>query len=70
MEVPNRAVGIGTLRQLLAAMKVSPIWQQIVEPRDQVYARFQPLFALKHLPQLTEEAPLPGLRQRKSARVR
>lgn len=42
------------LRQSLARMRRSQIWQEIVEPRDEVIARFQPLFDRAHLPHLTE----------------
>ncbi len=36
-------------------MKQSDIWTQIVEPRDLVYARFQPIFAIPALGRLTAE---------------
>jgi hypothetical protein len=36
---------LGKLREALAAMRQSELWRQIVEPRDRVLARFQPLFA-------------------------
>jgi hypothetical protein len=40
---------IGKLRATVAAFKKSPIYGQIVEPRDQVLARFQPIFSLNHV---------------------
>src|SRR5688572_18502521 len=49
------AAAVAKLRTLLATMKTSEIWTQIVEPRDQVYARFQPVFTLAYLPRMTAE---------------
>src|SRR5258706_7725411 len=46
---------VAKLGELLPRMKQSPIWTQIVEPRDRVLARFQPLLAPAHVPHLTEE---------------
>jgi hypothetical protein len=42
------------LKQAAAQMQVSPLWQEIVEPRDEVFARFRPIFATAHLPEMTE----------------
>lgn len=52
---------IERLRQALAAMKTSDTWTVIVQPRDEVFARFQPIFKPVHLPQLTAEEFLPFL---------
>ncbi|NIA15990.1 MAG: DUF91 domain-containing protein [Nitrospiraceae bacterium] len=51
--IPSDA--IGTLRECLANLKNTPTYRQIVEPRDGVLARFQPVFSLDHIPQLTED---------------
>jgi len=51
----------GKIRGLLAEMRLSQIWKQIVEPRDQVFTRFQPVFATAHLPKLTEDEFKPFL---------
>ena len=40
---------IGHLRAAVAAFKKSPIYGQIVEPRDQVLAQFRPIFSLDHV---------------------
>jgi len=40
---------IGQLRAAAAAFKKSPIYGQIVEPRDQVLAQFRPIFSLDHV---------------------
>jgi hypothetical protein len=50
-----QALALGKLRDLLAAMKESQIWNQIVQPRDLVFSRFQPIFAPSHVPKLTAE---------------
>lgn len=47
------AEAVMKLRQALAQMKQTEIWAQIVTPRDDVFARFQPIFNRTHLPQLT-----------------
>lgn len=52
---------IGRLREALPAMRRSPIQSQIVDPKEQVYARFQPIFAPDNLPQLTEDEFRPFL---------
>lgn len=46
---------IGKLRKASASLKDSDINKQIVEPKDDVLARFQPLFAPEHVPNITEE---------------
>jgi hypothetical protein len=58
---PNLVSAIGKLREALAAMRKTEIWTQIVEPRDQVLARFQPVFAAPSLESLTAEAFRPFL---------
>src|SRR4051812_12043134 len=55
MAISNQAATIAKLRDLLTAMKQSPIWSQIVQPRDQVFARFQPIFSAAHIPTLTAD---------------
>jgi len=60
MPIPERPA-IGKLREQLAEMRNAPMWKQIVEPRDEVFRRFQPLFATAHLSQLTEEEFKPFL---------
>src|SRR5258708_1087846 len=47
------STAVGKLHELLPRMKQSPIWTQIVEPRDRVLARFQPLLTPPHIPHLT-----------------
>lgn len=42
------------LKEVAIQMRASPTWQEIVEPRDAVLARFRPIFAREHLPELTE----------------
>lgn len=49
------APALGRLRQTLADIKKSDNWNKIVEPKDRVIARFQPLLNADHLPHLTEE---------------
>jgi uncharacterized DUF497 family protein len=51
----NISAAAGQVRQALAEMRKSETWKQIVEPRDAVFARFQPIFDLAHLPRLTAE---------------
>ena len=40
---------IGQLRARTVEFKKSAIYKQIVEPRDQVLARFQPIFSPGHV---------------------
>lgn len=42
------------LKEVAVQMRASPTWQEIVEPWDAVLARFRPIFAIEHLPELTE----------------
>jgi len=61
--VPSDA--IGTLRECFANLKSTPTYQQkIVQPREGVFARFQPVFSPEHIPQLTEEEFKPFLLDR------
>jgi len=55
MDDPEFAPALGTLREALVELKRSELWGQIVEPRDAVYARFQPIFQQDHIPKLTED---------------
>ncbi len=54
-------VAVGQLRQALAEMKKSMLWSQIVDPRDAVLARFQPIFQPSYIPALTVEEFKPFL---------
>jgi hypothetical protein len=49
------------LRDALAAMRKAEIWTEIVEPRDEVYARFQPVFAPAVVGSITDEQFRPFL---------
>jgi hypothetical protein len=40
---------IGKLREAVAGLKSTPIFKEIVEPRDAVLARFQPVFSPDHV---------------------
>lgn len=51
----NFEVAVGRLRQSLAEMKKSDVWRQIVEPRDGVFARFQPLLTAEYIPKLSAD---------------
>ena len=55
------ATVLGQLRDRLAAMKQMDTWSQIVAPRDDVFRRFQPLFASSHLASLNVEEFRPFL---------
>jgi hypothetical protein len=55
MATAKQTLALGKLRDLLLTMKQSQIWKEIVEPRDQVFARFQAIFAPAHIPKLTAE---------------
>ncbi|HQH70945.1 MAG TPA: endonuclease NucS [bacterium] len=46
---------IGKLRESVTRINQSQIYKEIVEPRDAVFARFQPLFSDDHIPALKEE---------------
>lgn len=46
---------IGQLRARTVEFKKSAVYKQIVEPRDQVLARFQPIFSADHLPALSAD---------------
>ncbi len=46
---------IGDLRENLAIFKDMDIYNEIVEPRDAVLERFQRVFSLKHVPEITED---------------
>jgi hypothetical protein len=61
MPRPQLEVAIGKLRTTLAEMRNAPIWKQIVERRDEVLGRFQPIFAPAHLRELVEDEFKPFL---------
>ena len=46
---------IGNLREAVVSAKKNSIYKEIVEPKDAVLARFQPVFTAKHAPDVTEE---------------
>ena len=46
---------IGKLREAVAGSKSSPIFKNIMEPRDTVLARFQPVFSPDHVKEITAE---------------
>ena len=46
---------IGKLREAVASLKGTAIYKEIVEPRDTVLARFQPVFAPDHVTEITED---------------
>ena len=46
---------IGKLREAVVSLKKTAIYKEIVEPRDAVLARFQPIFSAEHVPDITEE---------------
>ena len=45
---------IGKLREAVESLKGTDIYKEIVEPRDAVLARFQPVFAPSHVAEITE----------------
>jgi len=49
------AQAVGRLREVLAEMKKSETWKQIVEPREAVFARFQPIFQPAYIQGLTAD---------------
>jgi hypothetical protein len=61
MSIPQHPTSISRLRELFAAFPQSQLWTQIVEPRDRVFARFQPILAPSHIPKLTAQEFLPIL---------
>ena len=46
---------IGKLREAVASLKNTPVYKEIVEPRDAVLARFEPVFAVDHVSAITED---------------
>ncbi|MBW2103233.1 MAG: hypothetical protein JRH05_11270 [Deltaproteobacteria bacterium] len=46
---------IGKLREAVASLKGTAIYKEIVEPRDAVLARFQPVFAPDHVTEISED---------------
>ncbi len=46
---------IGQLRAAAVTFKKSVIYGQIVKPRDEVFARFQPIFSIDHVPTLSDD---------------
>lgn len=55
------SAAVGELREALTGLRASPLWPQIVAPKDGVLARFRPLFDRSHIPQLTAEEFRPFL---------
>jgi hypothetical protein len=46
---------IGNLREAIVSSQKSVSYTEIVEPRDSVLARFQPMFSAEHITKITEE---------------
>jgi hypothetical protein len=46
---------IGKLREETVSLPKTDIYGEVVEPRDAVLARFQPVFSAAHVPDITEE---------------
>jgi hypothetical protein len=46
---------IGKLREAAVNIIKTAIYSEVVEPRDAVLARFQPIFSAEHVPDITEE---------------
>lgn len=46
---------IGKLREAVVSLKKTVTYREIVEPKDAVLARFQPVFSADHAPNITEE---------------
>jgi len=46
---------IGELRQALAGLKKSEIYKDIIEPRDAVFGRFQPVFSGENAAAITAD---------------
>lgn len=53
MTVPP--VVVGKLRESVVRLKKSATYKQIVEPKDEVLARFQPVFTAEHVKSITED---------------
>lgn len=60
-EARNYAEGVGQLREALARLRASADAERVGIERDQVLARFQPIFTLEHMPDLTVEEFVPFL---------
>jgi hypothetical protein len=61
MDEAKFSAAVGRLRAAVAEIKVSPLWNEIVAPRESVLAQFQPIFSRTHIPQLTAEEFRPFL---------
>lgn len=46
---------LGQLREALVGLKTTRVYSQIVEPRDSVFARYQPVFSPEHALEITAE---------------
>lgn len=46
---------IGKLREAVVSIQKTAIYKEILEPKDAVLARFQPVFSVEHAPNITEE---------------
>jgi hypothetical protein len=49
-----RAETIEALRRALAEFRTTVTWREIIEPRDEVLADFQPVFSPEHIPLISE----------------
>lgn len=67
MDTAKQAKAMERLRDVLSAMKQSQLWNDIVEQRDQVFSRFQPIFTATHLSKLTAEEFKPSLFRHESS---
>jgi hypothetical protein len=46
---------IGKLREAVVSIQKTAIYKEILEPKDEVLARFQPIFSAENTPKITEE---------------
>jgi len=46
---------IGKLREALVGIRKTTTYKEIVEPKDEVLARFQPIFSPEYVPEITED---------------
>jgi hypothetical protein len=58
MTASDYAAGVGRLREQLAPFRQSPIFRDVVGPKDAVLARFQPIFSASHASEITVEEML------------
>lgn len=61
MSVTVPADVLGMLRQVIADWKNTPAYRKLLEPRDGIFARFQPVFSSEHVAKITEDEFKPFL---------